>query len=84
MFLYRNIHWTFPDGNIRNQIDHIFVDTSRYSNVLDIRSLRGDDCHAIHFLVVTEVRERLLATKRGKYMFVDRSNVKKLNEKKGK
>jgi hypothetical protein len=35
MFAHRNIHkytWTSPDGKTHDQIDHILVDTRRYSN----------------------------------------------------
>jgi hypothetical protein len=67
MFLYRRIHkYTYisPEGNAHNQDDHVMVDRRRDSSVLDVRSLRGADCHTDHYLVVAEVRERLAVSKR--------------------
>jgi endonuclease/exonuclease/phosphatase family metal-dependent hydrolase len=62
MFPHRSIYkyiWTSPDGKSHNQIDHILVDRRRYSNVLDVRSLRAADSDSDHYLVVAKVRERL-------------------------
>jgi hypothetical protein len=41
MFQHRNIHkyiWTSPDGNTRNQIDHILIVRRWYSSILDVRN----------------------------------------------
>ena len=62
MFPHRDIQkhtWTSPDGKTHNQIDHILIDRRRQSSILDVRSFRGTDCDTDHYLVVTEVRERL-------------------------
>jgi hypothetical protein len=66
MFQHRNIHkytWTSPDGQTHNQIYHILIDRRWHSNILDVRSFRGDDCDTDHYLVVAKVRERLAVRK---------------------
>ena len=66
MFHHRNTHkytWTSTDGNTQNQIDHILIDRRRHSNILDVRSFRGADCEADHYLVVAKLRERLAVRK---------------------
>jgi hypothetical protein len=81
-FPHRKIHkytWKSPERNTHNQIDHIFIDRSRHSNILDVRSFRGADYDPDHYLVVAEVRERLAVSKRA-VQKIDRFNVKKLNE----
>ena len=56
-----NIHkytWTSPGGITHNQVDHVLVDKRRQSIIIDVRSLRGADCHTDHYLVVATIRER--------------------------
>jgi hypothetical protein len=88
MFPHCSIHkytWTSPDGKNHNQIDHILVDRRRNSNVLDVRSYRAADCDTGHYLVVAKVRERLAVNKQRSHRFhMERFNLKKLNEVKGK
>jgi hypothetical protein len=84
MFPYCSIHkytWTSPDGQTHNQIDHVLIDRRRHSSTRDIRSFRGADCDTDHYLVVTEIRERLAVSKRPvNRMDMDRFKPKKLNE----
>ncbi|PNF22443.1 hypothetical protein B7P43_G15414 [Cryptotermes secundus] len=66
MFPHRNVHtftWTSPDGKTQNQIDHIFIDRSWHSSILDVRSFRAADCDTDHYLVVGKVRETLTVSK---------------------
>jgi hypothetical protein len=88
MFPHHNIHkytWTSQDGKTHGQIDHILVDRRRHSNVLDVRSFRAADCDSDHYLVVTKGRERLAVnTQRSQRFYMERFNVKKLNDVEGK
>jgi Endonuclease/Exonuclease/phosphatase family. len=57
-FPHHNIHKytsTSPDGITHNQTDHVLVDKRRQSSIIDVRSLRGDDCDTDHYLVVATI-----------------------------
>jgi len=83
-FRHKNIHkqtWISPDGNTRNQIDHVLADKRRHTNVLDVRSYRGADCDSDHMLVIAKIRERLSLNKtNGQLMGSKRLNVQSLTE----
>jgi hypothetical protein len=57
------------------------VDRRWHSSILDVKSFRGADCDADHYLVFVEVRERLSVGKCEAWKFGgERFNLKKLNE----
>jgi hypothetical protein len=67
MFPHCNIHkfrWTSPEWKTNNQIDHILIDSRQQSSILDVRLFRAAHCDTNHYLVVSEVRERLAVSKR--------------------
>jgi hypothetical protein len=66
-FPHHDIHkntLTSPDGVMHNQIDHVLIDKTRYSNILDVRSFRGADCDTDRYVVVAELWDRISVSKR--------------------
>jgi hypothetical protein len=56
-----------------------------HSSILDVLLLRAADCVTDHYLLVTEIREKLAVNKQTMYMVhVERINIKKLNKVEGK
>ena len=56
MFPCKHIHkytWTAPNERVRNQIDHVAVNSKFKKSVRDTRSYRGADSGSDHNLVVT-------------------------------
>ena len=84
MFPHQNIRkytWTFPNGKIHNQIDHILVDRRWHLGILDVQNFRGADCDTDYYVVVSVVRERLAASKYAAQKFDGEwFNLRKLNE----
>jgi len=59
---YRNIHkntWVSPDRRTTNQIDHVTINKSWRSLLLDTRVYRGADVGSDHYLVVADIQLRL-------------------------
>ena len=84
MFPHRDIHkytWTSPDGKTHNRIEYILIGRRWHSIILDMRNFRGTDCDTDHYLVVSEVRERLAVNKQATQTFGgERFYLKRLNE----
>jgi hypothetical protein len=62
MFPYCSIHkyaQTSPDGKTYNEIDHVLMDKTWHSNIVDVPSLRGADFDTDHYLVIVKVGQRL-------------------------
>ena len=68
------------DGKTHNHTDNILIGRRWQSNILDLRSLRGN-CDTDHYLAVAKVREKLAVSKQSARKFYgERFNLKKLNE----
>ena len=84
LFPHREIHnytWTSPGGKTHNHIDHILIDRTWHSSILDERSIRGTDCDTDHCLLVAKVRERLAVSKEAAQKFdEERFNLGEIKE----
>jgi hypothetical protein len=59
----RKYNWTCLDRKIQNQIDHILIDGTGHSSILDVQSFKGGNCDTDHCLVVAKVRKKLAVSK---------------------
>ncbi|XP_050426612.1 craniofacial development protein 2-like [Adelges cooleyi] len=77
MFPHKNIHkqtWISPCGYVRNQIDHIIVDSRIKSCVRDVRSMRGSSAISDHFLVRAKMAIRISTKRRKKQKYKEKVN----------
>ena len=51
--------WCSPDGETRNQIDHILGDSRHIRDLESVRSRRGADCGSDHFMVEVSYKQRI-------------------------
>ncbi|CAH2099415.1 unnamed protein product [Euphydryas editha] len=66
LFIHRDHHkytWNSPDGNTKNQIDHLAISSKWRTSLLDVRKRRGADIDSDHHLVVAEVRLKVSASR---------------------
>ena len=58
IFPHRAIHkatWVSPDGQTKNQIDHVMISRQHRTSLLDTRVQRGADVASDHYLVRTKI-----------------------------
>ena len=51
--------WTSPDGQHRNQIDHILCSQRWRSSIQSVKNRPGDDCGSDHELLIAKFRLKL-------------------------
>ena len=80
-FQHRRIHkgtCKAPGEDICNQIDHVLINKRRASMITDVRTLRGPNCDADHYLVRTGLRQRISRVKESTYRGSRKWKVTKL------
>ncbi|KAJ4444092.1 hypothetical protein ANN_05881 [Periplaneta americana] len=72
-------------GLTHNQIDDILIDKRKHTSTIDIRTFMGTDCNSDHYLVIGELRERLLVAKRVEQQVnISKFNILKLKDEETK
>ena len=64
LFPHRDIHkatWVSPDGDTKNQIDHVLINKRFRTSVRDTRAYRGPDVASDHFLIISTLKLKLRA-----------------------
>ncbi|KAI5739913.1 hypothetical protein M8J77_024939 [Diaphorina citri] len=67
MFARKNIHketWYHPNGQTKNQIDHVLIDKRHRWNITNVRSIRGAECGSDHNLVLVKIYQRIAVEKK--------------------
>ncbi|XP_055632406.1 craniofacial development protein 2-like [Toxorhynchites rutilus septentrionalis] len=80
-FPRKDIHkvtWRSPDQHTTNQIDHVLIEGRFFSNITNIRSLRGADIDSDHYLVGVHVRSKLSRAYNSRQNRPPRFNIRQL------
>ena len=67
IFQHKTIHkytWTSPDGNSKNQIDHIVINRRWRKSVIGVRTIRGNRVGSDHQLLMSKIKLKLMRNKK--------------------
>jgi hypothetical protein len=72
--------WRSPDGQTFNQINHLLIDASHLSNVMDVRTFRGANIHvdSDHYLLISKIRRHISNTRKTHGSYARKFNSEKL------
>ena len=65
LFPHKKIHkitWTSPDGNTKEQLDHILINRKWRGSLQDVRIYRGADIFSDHGLLISKIKLKLRKT----------------------
>jgi hypothetical protein len=80
-FQHRRIHkstWKAPGQDICNHIDHVLINKRRASMITGVHTLRGPNYDSDHYLLRTNIRQRISKVKEGTYRRSRKCDVTKL------
>ncbi|XP_046399915.1 craniofacial development protein 2-like [Ischnura elegans] len=81
-FPRKDIHkytWVSPNGQVKNQIDHVLTEDRHKSCITDVRSKRGAECGTDHYLIIIKVRQKVCKNRRDIHKTKQKFDLKKLD-----
>ena len=88
LFKHRRIQlqtWISPDGNTRNQIDHVLVSKKHRRSLCDVKVMRGAECGSDHLLVRAKLKIKLKSnrnTESNQHKSIELANIANTESKK--
>jgi hypothetical protein len=72
--------WVFPDGTTKSQIDHVLIQASHRSTLLDVQSCRGADSYFDHYMIKIRSRQRITSKNKNSGAKRIKYNIDRLKE----
>ena len=73
--------WQSPDGQTRNQIDHVVVEARHLSKIEEVRSQRGAGWETDHFMVRVKYKQKIAMEKESKGRGRKRYDTRRIKER---